>query len=88
MSCDFGNCIYGQSYRVAVGWTSGAGAELRVPGTNASLKVEYLFVDLGSGGAVTARASSAFAGTAPSSLSAAFSRTEFSTIRVGLNYKF
>jgi outer membrane immunogenic protein len=84
---NFGNCIYGQSHQIAAGWTAGVGAEYRVPGTNASLKVEYLFVDLGPTGA-TAVALSAPAGASPTSFAAAFSHTEFSTLRVGLNFKF
>lgn len=85
----FANCIYGQSDRVAVGWTAGAGAELQLPGGNARVKVEYLFVDLGSGGAVTATAlATAAVSTKLSSFSAAFSSTDFSTVRVGLNWAF
>jgi outer membrane immunogenic protein len=60
---------------------------------NVSVKAEYLFVNLGSGDNVNVVAQSI--GAAPcgavcvlSSFTAAFSRTEFHTVRGGLNWKF
>jgi outer membrane immunogenic protein len=81
-------CVYGTSSRIATGWTAGGGAEYRVPGTSASFKVEYLYVNLGAGDTVQAVAQSFTAGTNPTSLSAAFTRTDFHTVKAGLNWHF
>jgi outer membrane immunogenic protein len=84
----FGQCVYGTSDRIATGWTAGGGAEYRVPGTSASFKVEYLFVDLGKGNAVTANALNVTPGATGSSISAAYSETQFHTVKLGLNWHF
>jgi outer membrane immunogenic protein len=84
----FGQCVYGTSDRIAAGWTAGAGGEYRVPGTNASFKVEYLFVDLGKGNTVTANALSVTPGLTGSSISAAYTETQFHTVKLGLNWHF
>jgi outer membrane immunogenic protein len=83
-------CFSGTSDRITTGWTAGAGAEYRIPGTSASFKVEYLFVDLGSGDVVNAvSVPNVLAGTAAkSSFSAAYSDTEFHTVKAGFNWHF
>jgi outer membrane immunogenic protein len=84
---NFGPCIYGTSSRIATGWTAGGGVEYRVPGTNASIKAEYLFVSL-AGDTVTAKGLVTPAGFSQTSFSAAYSASNFSTARLGLNWKF
>jgi outer membrane immunogenic protein len=84
----YGQCLYGTSSRIATGWTAGAGAEYKVPGTNVSFKLEYLFVDLGAGDTVVGTALTAVKGTIPGSFSAAYSATEVHTLKAGLNWHF
>jgi outer membrane immunogenic protein len=81
-------CFAGSSAQNLIGWTAGAGAEFRIPGTAASLKLEYLFVDLGSGPNLKTVNTNTLAGFTPASLSGAFSQTEFQTIKAGLNWHF
>jgi outer membrane immunogenic protein len=75
---------YGSSDRIATGWTAGAGAEYRVPGTNASFKLEYLFVNLGAGDSFNAVAQ--VTPTTTSSFLVKYSGTEFNTVKLGLNW--
>jgi outer membrane immunogenic protein len=81
-------CFAGNSSRTAAGWTAGAGAEYRLPGTSASLKVEYLFVDLGTGDNLTLRNLTPAPPFISSSYNAAFSQSEFHTVKAGLNWHF
>jgi outer membrane immunogenic protein len=81
-------CLTGNSSRMAVGWTGGAGAEYRLPGTSASFKIEYLFVDLGTGDNVTLTSLASFVGSTPSSYNAAISQSEFHTVKAGFNWHF
>jgi outer membrane immunogenic protein len=80
------NCFLGSSSRTATGWTAGAGFEYAPWNNNVSIKGEYLYVSLG-GDAVNV-VSQAGGNPTLSSFTAAFSRTNFSVVRVGLNYKF
>jgi outer membrane immunogenic protein len=82
------SCFTGGSTRNAVGWAAGAGTEYRVPGTNASIKAEYLYVNLGGGDVVTATNVYTAPGAAPGSFSAHYSTTEFQTVKLGLNWHF
>jgi outer membrane immunogenic protein len=90
-SCDTGpNCFLGSSSRTGTGWTAGGGMEY-VLWNNVSVKAEYLFVNLGDGDSVDVVAQSVDQFKCPcklSSFTAAFSRTEFHTVRGGLNWKF
>ena len=80
------------------GWTVGVGAEAAV-GDNWSVKVEYLYVDLGNIGGASATAttianalntpSAGFNTVTTTALTAAFNtRFTDNIVRVGLNYKF
>jgi outer membrane immunogenic protein len=83
-------CFAGNSTRTATGWTAGAGAEYRVPGTSASFKAEYLYVNLGGGDVVNVAGATTFAplpGFHHGSFSAVYSTTDFHTVRFGLNWK-
>jgi outer membrane immunogenic protein len=84
------NCFLGKSSRTETGWTAGGGVEY-VLWNNVSVKAEYLFVSLG-GDNVNVVAQSSAGGVcvvcAPSSFTAGFSRTDFHTVRGGLNWKF
>lgn len=62
------------------GWTAGAGVEYAVT-HNVTVKVEYLYTDLGTFNI----GNEAFIGGPAGSIS---TRTQFSTVRAGLNYKF
>jgi outer membrane immunogenic protein len=87
------NCFLGSSSRTETGWTAGGGLEY-VLWNNISVKAEYLFVSLSGGDSVNVVALSSAGGVctpatcAPSSFTAGFSRTEFHTVRGGLNWKF
>jgi outer membrane immunogenic protein len=80
-------CFSGASARNAIGWTAGAGAEYRVPGTHASFKVEYLYVNLGAGDTFKVVNLTPFAGFQPGSFSANYSSTDFHTVKLGFNWK-
>jgi outer membrane immunogenic protein len=84
-------CFTGSQSRIATGWTAGAGFEYAF-WNKWSLKAEYLFTSLDSGGAVkvTALDNSAFNNPAliKASFLANFGRPDFNLVRVGLNYKF
>ena len=80
------NCFTGSSTQTLVGWTLGAGGEYMI-NNNLTLKVEYLYVNLGhfSGVNSVAVSSGAFA---PSSFTANYSDVNFSVVRGGVNWKF
>jgi len=83
------NCFLGSSSRTTTGWTVGGGAEYAV-WSNVSVKAEYLYVNLGGSHAlnVVTQSVGGFLGATPSSFTATFSRTDFHTVRAGLNWKF
>jgi outer membrane immunogenic protein len=80
------NCFIGASQPTATGWTAGAGSEYFVT-RNLTLKAEYLYMNLGSGGSFNVVAQSVFAGSAPSTFRAVWGTVDFHTVRVGFNYK-
>lgn len=87
-SCISGpNCFVGSSSRTATGWSAGTGIEYTF-WTNLSLKIEYLFLDLGSGQTVNAAAQTGGGGAIPSSFTAAANENNFHIFRFGLNYQF
>jgi outer membrane immunogenic protein len=83
------NCFLGSSSRTAIGWTAGGGVEYAV-WSNVSLKVEYLYVNLGGGDAVNVVAVSANGQSKPSSFTANYSGTSlnFQMVRGGINFRF
>jgi outer membrane immunogenic protein len=82
------NCFVGNSSRTAAGFTVGAGGEYAL-WNNISLKVEYLYVNLGRGKPVDVVAQAvSTAGNTPSSFTAVYSTVEFNVVRGGLNWKF
>jgi outer membrane immunogenic protein len=83
-----GVCYQGSSDFIGTGWTAGGGMEYHVPGSAASIKLEYLFVDLGSGGVVNAIAQKVVAWTGASSFGANYPNVEFNTVKLGVNWKF
>jgi outer membrane immunogenic protein len=85
--CDTGaNCFVGRTSQTLDGWTAGAGAEYAIS-SNVTLKVEYLYINLGRAAAVNSVALDGRAVT-PSSFTANFSTVSFNVIRVGANWKF
>jgi outer membrane immunogenic protein len=87
-SCTGGpNCFAGSSSRTATGWSAGTGLEYAF-WTNLSLKLEYLYVDLGSGRTVNAIAQTGGDAAIPSSFTAAVNENNFHIFRFGLNYQF
>jgi len=81
-------CYAGYSTKDMMGWSAGAGTEYRVPGTAASLKLEYLFVDLGPGPTLNSVNTFIVPPGVPSSVSGSVSRSEFHTVKAGLNWHF
>ena len=80
------NCFVGTSSRTATGFAVGAGAEY-VLWQNLSVKVEYLYVNLGGGNNVNVVNQSPFSGVTSSSFTAAYNRPDFNVVRAGLNWK-
>jgi outer membrane immunogenic protein len=80
------NCFLGSSSRIATGWTAGTGFEYAVS-NNISVKGEYLYTSLG-GDTINVVAVTPIPPSSPSSFTAAFNRTSFNVVRVGLDYKF
>jgi outer membrane immunogenic protein len=83
-------CFAGSSATVKTGWTAGGGGEWRFA-PHWTLKVEYLYVDLGRDRVranATAPGTGANAGFALSSYLADFGRTDFHVVRAGVNYQF
>lgn len=81
------NCFVGSSSRTGTGWTAGGGVEYAI-WNNLSVKAEYLYVNLGGGDNFNVVAQSTGGPVTPSSFTTGFGRTEFHTIRGGLNWKF
>jgi outer membrane immunogenic protein len=79
-------CFIGVSTRTTTGWTGGGGAEYRLPGTNVSIRAEYLYVNLG-GDHVMNLVNAPVAGFTPASFTAAFTGTAFQSVKLGLNLK-
>jgi outer membrane immunogenic protein len=70
-----------------IGWTAGAGVEYAVT-RNLSFKAEYLYTDLGSANSPNYYLDATFGGPTYSPGDDMRTTTTFSTVRVGLNYKF
>jgi outer membrane immunogenic protein len=86
-SCNAGTtCFDGSSGGTEVGWTAGGGIEFAF-WNNLTLKVEYLYVNLGRKSVTqTAIALFPFPGsTGPASFNTNYNDTDFSIVRAGLN---
>jgi outer membrane immunogenic protein len=70
-----------------VGWTAGAGVEYAIT-RNLTFKAEYLYTDLGSVDFPNYFLDSTFGGPLSSPGDDMRTKTTFSTVRVGVNYKF
>jgi outer membrane immunogenic protein len=70
-----------------IGWTAGAGVEYAIT-RNLTFKAEYLYTDLGSVDFPNYYLDATFGGPLYSPGDDMRTRTNFSTVRVGLNYKF
>jgi outer membrane immunogenic protein len=82
------NCFVGDSSRIAAGFAVGGGGEYAL-WNNISLKVEYLYVNLGHGHPVDVVAQTlATPGTMASSFTASYGTIDFNLVRAGLNWKF
>jgi outer membrane immunogenic protein len=84
------NCFLGSSSRTATGWTAGGGFEYAL-WRNVSVKGEYLYVNLGSGGnTINVVAVSSNGQPRPSSFTANYSGgdLDFHTVRLGINFRF
>ena len=82
-------CFIGSSSRIDTGWTLGAGGEYAL-WNNTSVRLEYLYVNLGRGDAVNVVAQATQFGppTTPSSFTATYSTLNFHVVRAGLNWRF
>jgi outer membrane immunogenic protein len=77
-------CFAGSGSRTSAGWTAGGGAEYRFT-RNVSVKLEYLYVNLGNNAFPLPAAH--FTTLLPSVLNAS-GETAFNLVRVGVNYRF
>ncbi len=77
-------CFSGTNSRTSAGWTVGAGGEYRAT-TNVSLRLEYLYVNLGSASYDLPAALPL--GSKPSLLNAS-ADAAFGIVRLGMNYQF
>jgi outer membrane immunogenic protein len=78
-------CFAGSQSRTSAGWAAGGGAEYQFS-SNATLKLEYLYVNLGSN-SFNLTAQGTLGGT-PSFLKASFGDAAFNLVRLGVNYHF
>jgi outer membrane immunogenic protein len=78
-------CFAGSQSRTSAGWAAGGGAEYQFS-SNATLKLEYLYVNLGSN-SFNLTAQGTLGGT-PSFLRASFGDAAFNLVRLGVNYRF
>jgi outer membrane immunogenic protein len=72
----------GSSSSTAAGWSAGTGLEFSF-WTNLTVRLEYLYMDLGSG-----HTANAAGGAIPFSFTAAANENNFHIFRFGLNYQF
>lgn len=77
-------CFTGSASRVSTGWTAGAGTEYRI-NRHASVKLEYLYVNFGSGSFPLV---AAHPGALNPSILNASGEAAFNLVRAGLNYRF
>jgi outer membrane immunogenic protein len=81
-------CMTGSSSRTATGWVAGGGAEYKWT-PNLTVRVEYLYVNLGSDSFIVNTITPPFiVGRTGPSLQADFDDAAFSVVRVGLSYTF
>lgn len=83
-------CLSGSFSDTRVGWTAGGGFEWALT-SNTTFRTEYLYVDLGSGPAVTATGNQTFLGTKTTPdvfLKARFTDIQENIVRGALNFKF
>jgi outer membrane immunogenic protein len=85
-ACDVATCFSGSSSQVKTGYTVGAGFEYAIL-QNVSVKLEYLYVNLGQTN-VTAVALNSSGQPTPSSIGAHYSNLDFNVLRVGANLHF
>lgn len=86
--CDiYATCASGENSEWRAGWTAGGGGEWRWS-RHWSLKLEYLYVNLGSASAVSTAFATNIAGRTLASYTANFGRTDFHVVRGGLNFHF
>ncbi|MCP4621258.1 MAG: porin family protein [Bradyrhizobium sp.] len=77
-------CFAGSTSRVSTGWTAGAGTEFRI-NQHASVKLEYLYVNLGTGSFPLL---AAHPGAMNPSVLNASGDASFNLVRAGLNFRF
>jgi outer membrane immunogenic protein len=79
-------CFAGSQSRTSVGWTAGGGVEAEIA-RNLTLKVEYLYVNMG-GSTFNLPTPSVDPSYSPSFLKASFGDAAFNLVRVGANWRF
>jgi len=84
--CIPGTCFVGSSTRIATGWSAGGGIEYGFA-NNWSLKVEYLFVNLGSDSFTATATAPGNPGQGLSTFATDFD-VSFHVARAGFNYRF
>jgi len=87
LACVLGaSCLTGGSSRIATGWSAGFGGENAIT-PNVSVKVEYLYVNLGGVSFHAVAPATAPGSPIPASITAA-DRVNLQTVRIGINYRF
>lgn len=81
------NCFAGSSTKIATGYTVGGGLEYAA-WQNITVKVEYLYVNLGSQATVRGVATNFVGAANPSSFIANYSNLDFNVVRIGANWRF
>lgn len=79
-------CFAGNSSKILVGYTVGGGLEYTA-WTNLTVKIEYLYVNLGSSDTTVVARPLGFV-VPPSTFNAHFSDLHFNVVRLGANYRF
>jgi outer membrane immunogenic protein len=82
------DCTFGSNTETRTGWTAGGGFEYLLPNVRilnyaTTVKVEYLYVNLGSENVISTGIASP-----ASSFTAAFDDAAFHVVRAGVNVKF
>lgn len=90
VDCTFGTakpCFVGNRSQILVGYAVGAGFEYAA-WQNVSVKLEYLYVNLGSSDVTAVGQTLLVPATLPATANAHFSALHFNVVRAGLNYRF
>lgn len=80
-------CFVGSRTQILVGYAAGAGVEYAA-WQNVTIKLEYLYVNLGSSNTTATAVTLLTPGAIPASANAHFSDLDFNVVRAGMNWRF